>query len=269
MGELIFVKLGGSVITDKNREFAAREDVIRRLAREIRRAREARPDLQVLLGHGSGSFGHVVGRRYRTHEGLAGGGGWEGYAQTGAAADRLNRIVVDLCLDEGLPVVSLKPSASAECLDGDLRCLEVRPLRTLLDAGLAPVVYGDVAIDASRGFTIISTETIFAYLAHALQPSRIVLVGMVGGVYTADPLRDPDATLLPEISVEEPGGVAALLGESHGVDVTGGMMSKVRAMVVLAKEMPSLCVQIISGDPGVLERALVEPQARIGTAIRG
>ena len=34
MHELVFLKLGGSLITDKSREATAREDVIRRAARE-------------------------------------------------------------------------------------------------------------------------------------------------------------------------------------------------------------------------------------------
>ena len=40
MSELLFLKLGGSLITDKQREATVRLDVITRLAREVRAALE-------------------------------------------------------------------------------------------------------------------------------------------------------------------------------------------------------------------------------------
>ena len=50
MSELVFIKLGGSVITDKTQPETARPEVIQRLAREVASARLARPELQLLLG---------------------------------------------------------------------------------------------------------------------------------------------------------------------------------------------------------------------------
>jgi isopentenyl phosphate kinase len=265
---LTFVKLGGSVITDKTREATAHLDVIRRLAGEIVQARAARPDLKLVIGHGSGSFGHFVGRRYSTHLGLPGGGGWEGYAQTAAAAMRLNRIVSDTFLEKGVPVVSVQPSASALCRNSELVSMETRPLRELLASGLVPLVHGDVALDEGQGFTIISTETIFAYLTGLLQPERIILVGVVDGVYNADPLTSPDAVLIPEITPANSHDVDRWLSGSHGIDVTGGMLSKVRAMCDLVTMYPGVRVQIISGlRPGLLEQSLCGPDESIGTVV--
>ena len=122
----------------------------------------------------------------------------------------------------------------------------------------------------TQGFCIISTETIFTYLAHRVRPGRILLLGMVDGVHTADPLRDPTADLVPEITPDNLADVEALLGGSHGVDVTGGMWSKVRDMFALARALPGLRVQILSGQqPGLLEDALLHPDKPIGTTIRG
>src|SRR5512137_281262 len=116
----IFLKLGGSLITDKTRIEHARRPIIRRLAREIKAAREACPNLQLVLGHGSGSFGHVAAKKHGTHDGVKDQAGWLGYAEVAAAAARLNQIVADLFVAEGVPVVSLPPSASARCDDGRL-----------------------------------------------------------------------------------------------------------------------------------------------------
>jgi len=254
-GSLVFLKLGGSLITDKRREATARPDVIRRAAREITAARAERPNLGVVLGHGSGSFGHFTARRH----GLLTRGepNWRGYAETGAAAARLNRLVVDLCLEAGLPVVSLQPSASAVCQGGELVSLALEPLVALLQAGCIPVVFGDVAVDQVRGHTIISTEQIFAHLATRLQPERIVLAGQVAGVFTADPAHDPAARRIPEITPAALAEVEAQLGGSAGVDVTGGMLTKVREMLALVERLPGLEVWIVSGEePGTITRAL-------------
>ena len=273
MGELVFLKLGGSVITDKNREATAREDVIHRAGQEISRALKARPDLSLVLGHGSGSFGHFVADRYGLHDGIQEGPQseeyWRGYAETAAAAARLNRLVTDVLLAEGLPILTLQPSASALCRSGELISMEAHPAAEALSHGLIPLIYGDVAFDEVWGCTIISTEQIFACLARELRPSRIILASMVEGVYDSDPLRNPQACLFREIG---PGNIAQVertLSGSHGVDVTGGMLTKVREMYALVRSQPSLSVHLISGRlEGLIERALLGQAFSEGTLIR-
>lgn len=268
MSELVLLKLGGSVITDKNSPFTAREDVIRRLGRQIRGALDDRPDLRLILGHGSGSFGHVVAQKYRTREGLLGEDSWRGYAETAAAAARLNRLVTDLLFEEGVPVVSYQPSASARCRKGDLMYFDTYPMQQVLDAGLVPLVYGDVAVDAVQGFTIISTEQIFDNIARELQPARIILAGVVDGVYDADPLTHPDASRYEEITLDNWHEVETALSGSHGTDVTGGMFSKVRDMYHLMLAQPPLQIHIISGEiPGHVASALSGSDSDIGTLI--
>ncbi len=268
MPELVFLKLGGSVITDKNRPFTARPEVIRRLGREIRQALDARPALRLVVGHGSGSYGHVVGKKYRTREGVVNAESWRGFAETAAAAARLNRLVTDLLLEAGVPVVSFQPSAAARCRGGNLETFDTFPLRQVLAAGLVPLVYGDVAVDAVQGFTIISTEQIFDAIARKLPPARILLVGVVDGVYEADPLAHPGAARYAEITADNWREVEAALGGSHGTDVTGGMLSKVRGMVELVRARPALRIHIISGEiPGNVAAALAGDDSRIGTLI--
>ena len=266
--ELVFLKLGGSLITDKGREATAREGIIRRAAREIKGALEARPDLRLLIGHGSGSFGHFVAQRYGTREGARDKDGWWGYAATGAAAAQLNRLVTGIFLQEGVPVVSFQPSASALCRAGELIRLEIEPIREVLSHHLVPMVYGDVALDEIQGCTIISTEQIFAYLARRLEPNRMILAGIVDGVFTADPLQDPEARLIEEISPANFSWVEGMLAGSYGVDVTGGMLAKIRAMYDLVCNQPSLTVRLISGmRPGLIERALLDPGIEEGTLL--
>src|SRR5262245_5465544 len=144
---LTFVKLGGSVITDKTGQEAPDLDTIRRLAIELRDARTADPSLRLVLGHGSGSFGHTYAARYGVHRGIASGADWMGFALTAAAALRLNRIVVDELLAVGVPALALQPSATLRSSAGELLAWDTAMIGRALGRGLVPVVHGDVAFD--------------------------------------------------------------------------------------------------------------------------
>lgn len=266
MGELIFLKLGGSLITEKSVRETARREVIERAAREVKEALEEGA-FRLLLGHGSGSFGHYPAWKYGVDEGLK--EEWWGFAETGAVAARLNRLVTDIFLETGVPVISFQPSASARCRDGELIHLEIEPIREALDQGLVPLVYGDVAFDEERGSAIISTEEIFAYLSSHLLPQRIILAGEVEGVYAGDPEVDREVRLLEQISPADLPQLEGVLAGSPMVDVTGGMLAKVRIMCRILENQPSLEVRFISGKKeGFIKRALLHPRAQVGTLLR-
>jgi len=267
LAELVFVKLGGSVITDKQRPQTPRPDVIQRAAEEIAAAVAERPDMRLLLGHGSGSFGHCEAARHGVREG--GAEGWLGYADTAAAAARLNRLVADALLAVGLPVVSVQPSATARCYDGVLVSMDAGVVASLLERDMIPLVYGDVALDAVRGCTVVSTEQIFTCLARRLRPARIIMVGEVDALYTADPHRVPEARRIPEVRAVNACAVMSVASAAYGVDVTGGMAEKVRSLLALVGEDESLTVHLVTGmQPGLLHRALCGQAVGEGTVIR-
>ncbi len=264
----IFLKLGGSLITDKRRVETPRPEVIARLAAEIVTAREARPNLRLVIGHGSGSFGHVAGSRYGTRQGVHTAEEWRGFAITADAAARLNRIVVAALLQTGAPVWSIQPGATLRCRDGVIVDGPHAAVAAALERGLTPVVFGDVALDSVRGGTIVSTEEIFDWLAAHLHPSRLILAGEVDGVFSADPQLDPDAERIIEITPAGLDAIEAGLADSHGVDVTGGMTAKVRQALAMVQRHPGLDVIICNGlIPGNLRRVLTAGDAKIGTRL--
>lgn len=262
MTVLQFVKLGGSLITDKTRAYTARHETITRLAEEVRRSLDAEPGLRLLLGHGSGSFGHWAAEPYGTRKGVRTPREWRGYTEVAAAAARLNRIVTDAFLQAGVPVLSVQPSASARCRDGELVSLDTRPIREALAHGLVPLVYGDVALDEVRGGTIASTEDLLVYLADELRPDRIFLLSRVAGVL------DADDDVISEITAASLPRLRAMLSGSEAVDVTGGMADKVERMVELVVRHPETTVRILTGTrPGLLTSCLVEGNVDAGTCI--
>jgi isopentenyl phosphate kinase len=264
-----FVKLGGSVITDKAGREAADLPLIARLAAEIAAARAARPGLALVLGHGSGSFGHPYAARYGVHTGLPPGADYAGFALTAAAALRLNRIVVDALLDAGVPALALQPSASLWSAGGRIAAWDTAHVGHALSHGLVPVVHGDVAFDSAQGTAIISTEALLAHLALAteLRPARVILVGE-DAVYSADPRSNPAAERVPLITAANLDAALHGAAGSHAVDVTGGMRSKLELMWRLAQANPALEVRLIGPAPGNLAAVLSGTERDTGTTIR-
>lgn len=264
MNTLIFLKLGGSLITQKNRAHTVRRAVLARLAAEIAAAHTRCPQLQLVLGHGSGSFGHTAAKKYGTRQGVQDETGWQGFVEVWRDARDLNNIVLAALRRVNLPVVAIPPSACVICKDGRILSWDISALQSALNARLIPLVYGDVAFDRTLGGTIVSTEDVFSHLAAELHPDQILLAGREEGVWEdyprnthCIPLITPDH--LPEIT-------AALQG-SAAVDVTGGMKDKVRQMVALVQQIPGLEVEIFSGmQPENITRALLGE--KLGTVIR-
>jgi isopentenyl phosphate kinase len=261
--ELIFLKLGGSVITDKTTPYSPRLDSLSRLAREIQAVLVSRPDMRLVIGHGSGSFGHFAVKEslaphaYPPPEGSGPNAlkdYWRGFAEVWYRASQLNRFVVEALHAAGIPVVAFAPSATATAENGKLKSWDIHAVRQALDSGLVPIIFGDIAFDPVKGGTILSTEMLMFRLAHELRPSAILLAGLEAAVWADFPARQQSIQrITPSAFAALSGGI----GGSHGTDVTGGMRSKVEEMLELVRQIPDLTVQIFSGEEaGSVEQAL-------------
>lgn len=254
LNNLQFLKLGGSLITDKQRPHTLRPETLDRLAGEIADALRRDPELRLVLGHGAGSFGHVPAEKYGTRQGVHTADEWQGFIEVWREEAALNRLVMDSLDRAGLPAMALSPLASVTASGGSVAAWDLAPLRRALAAGLVPVVYGDVVFDERLGGTILSTEDLFAHLARQLRPSRLLLAGLEPGVWADYPAC---THLLDDIGPQEYAQIAPVLGGSAAVDVTGGMASKVAQSLALAGELPGLEIYIFSGEiPGAVNGLL-------------
>ena len=267
MQDLVFLKLGGSILTDKQRPEALDEAALERVVSAIAAMRREAAMPRLLIGHGAGSFGHYWANLYGTHLGAHDARGWEGVVRVADAMRRLNGEVVQRLLQSGVEAVAIQPSASAVTEQGMLTTMAVEPLRALLDADLVPVVHGDVAVDRVQGVAIISTEAVFAFLAERLRPRRIILVGE-DAVYNADPRRDPNAMRIPVIDDSNIAQVLQQTSGSHGIDVTGGMAAKVATMWRLVRAVDGLEVRVVGVDAQAIGEAMRGDQPTVGTVIR-
>src|SRR5690606_2930677 len=90
------------------------------------------------------------------------------------------------------------------------------------------------------------------YLAQHLPVQQVLLLGEVDGVY------DQHGGVIPAITPANFAEIATALGGSAGVDVTGGMETKVSDMLSLTQKIPDLKIRIMSGrQPGLLQQTLL------------
>lgn len=267
MQELIFLKLGGSLITDKSRPYTPRPDMLASLAAQIAAQREANPNLRIILGHGSGSFGHTSAKEFRTREGLpvptqppttsskiGEAQYWKGFVEVWYQATRLNRYVIDALREVGIPGMTFSPLASVWSDKGHVSEWDLSRIEAAMKNNILPVIHGDVIFDLHKGGTILSTEELFEHLAREMHPKRLLLAGLEDGVFTDFPAR---GGIVRKLTRESFNQIRKGVGESQGADVTGGMLSKVEQMLKLAGDIPGLSIQIFSGEkPGNLKKAL-------------
>ena len=128
-------------------------------------------------------------------------------------------------------------------------------MERLLELGALPIINENDTI-ATAEIKVGDNDTLGAIVACCVRADLLVLLSDIEGLYTADPRKDPAATLIPVVEEVTPdiealaGGVGSSLG-------TGGMATKLRAakmvtaqgcdMVITNGERPDRLYDIAQG----------------------
>lgn len=128
-------------------------------------------------------------------------------------------------------------------------------MERLLELGALPIINENDTI-ATAEIKVGDNDTLGAIVACCVRADLLVLLSDIEGLYTADPRKDPAATLIPVVEAVTPdiealaGGVGSSLG-------TGGMATKLRAakmvtaqgcdMVITNGERPDRLYDIAQG----------------------
>ena len=217
----VFIKFGGSLITDKTRPMTAKPKAINQICAEFARLYHAHPEYCWFLGNGAGSFGHYMVHQTNWREQPANP---LAIARIRQATAQLNQLIIDQLLKNDVPALTLAPAAfstyEVDHYDTAGRsALQFAALRAV------PVVYGDVVSSSDGSARIMSTEDALDELAEQWQAAgntveRVIYCGSVDGVYGSD------GAVVPSLS---PSIVDDSIGGAQGYDVTGGMSQKVNA----------------------------------------
>ena len=125
----------------------------------------------------------------------------------------------------------------------------------LLELGALPIINENDTV-ATDEIVIGDNDTLGAIVAKNIDADLLVLLSDIDGLYTADPHKDPNAKLIPEVRELTDEIIAVGGGEGSSLG-PGGMRTKLRAaeicmdagceMVILNGENPSLLYDLFDG----------------------
>ncbi len=222
LDEIIVLKIGGSLITHKDRRETLDDETLQTIVTAISNADTARP---LVLVHGGGSFGHY----HADAHGVTTVAGTTDQAATLAihnAMTTLNRFVLDRLAEQDVPAVPVHPLSMASRGQNGTLSLPTTAIERLLGEGFVPVLHGDVIAQTNEGVTILSGDEIVARLGSQLGTRRVGICSSVPGVL------DETGAVIEQINSLRT--VEQTLGESEVTDVSGGMAGKVETLLEAA-----------------------------------
>ncbi|HSA76582.1 MAG TPA: isopentenyl phosphate kinase, partial [Nitrosarchaeum sp.] len=214
---MILIKLGGSIITNKEKPLSPRKKVVENIAKNLKKINEP-----IIIVHGGGSFGHYWSVKYDMHTKP------KKYDMHGVAVVKnsmidLNKIILNAFVKNNLNPYSLPPT---DFMSGNIP--EVKKVKEIIEiakSGLIPITYGDVLWYGNKKTYILSGDKIMTHLAKILKPRLVIFALNEDGLYSDLKTKK----LIYELKGENP-----KISENK-MDVTGGMMRKVDEASIIAK----------------------------------
>ncbi len=220
---LILVKIGGSVITDKNVYRRFKDGTCKKIIHRLSGINE-----EMIVTHGAGSFGHIIAkksgfpRRFKKEDVYD-------FSTVHKDVLDLNTRVTGIMLEEGLSPISIPTQSIYRSRTPDLS-----DFQKYMSLGFTPVGMGDVIL-RSGIVKIISADDLLVALSAVFKPDLVIFMTDVDGIYDNDPKTFCNAKLLRSID----GKIAF----SHVMnDVTGGMMAKYEKILSIRKHAGKVVV---------------------------
>lgn len=264
MKDLVLLKIGGSVCTEKSKnQFKVREQAVARIGREIAEARKQK-HFRLLIVNGAGPFGHTNVEKYGINQGLSTPRHFEGYVKTRCDCGHVNQKVSVILRNNGLLAVPYPSSCVIVQSNKRIVSFHTDVLLKMWhhNDNVIPVMNGDMVPDIKLVFSPMSGDRVMEYLAKRLDARLVVFTTDVEGIYTADPKVDKGASLIHTINKENFKEIRHGISGSRSVDVTGGMLRKIEHLVALGRK-----TVIINGNaPGRVRDVLLGKPVK-GTVI--
>jgi isopentenyl phosphate kinase len=252
--EFVLVKLGGSVVTFKERPLTANISAIDSISHALMQLR-----LPVIIVHGGGSFGHYWSVKYDMHTKPASYDP-HGVSIVHESMMALNQIMVNSMIKVGLNPYGIPPSTFTTGHKPIVA--KIKHIYAMAKSKVIPVTFGDVVPFEGTTYSILSGDALMTILARVLRPLRIVFATNVDGIYEDKVSRQ----LVSEIYVEDKGKSIKFFNASR-TDVTGGMKRKVTEAYNIASS--GMDVMMINGLVPERIKDAAEGSLKVGTVIKG
>ena len=214
---MILIKLGGSIITNKERPLSARRKAIESILKQIKKINEPK-----IIVHGGGSYGHYWSVKYDMHTKPA------KYDARGVAIVKnsmieLNKIILDIAVKNRINAYCLPPT---DFMNGNRSIKnKILTMNDISKSGLIPITFGDALWFGQKKSYILSGDVIMTTIAKVLKPRLSVFVLNVDGVYSNLKTKK----LIYDFKKEKP------TISINKTDVTGGMTRKIAEAVKISR----------------------------------
>jgi len=225
---MILIKLGGSIITNKEKPLSARRKTIDNILNQIKRIREPK-----ILVHGGGSYGHYWSVKYDMHTKPA------KYDMRGVSIVKnsmidLNKIILDSSVKNRINAYCLPPT---DFMNGNKPIKnKILTINEIAKSGLTPVTYGDALWFGQKKSYILSGDAIMSMIGKILKPRLSIFILDVDGVYS----NTKSKKLIRDFKKEKP------IISKNKIDVTGGMTRKITEATNMSKS--GLKVFFVNGN---------------------
>ena len=225
---MILIKLGGSIITNKEKPLSARRKAIDSILNQIKRIREP-----MILVHGGGSYGHYWSVKYDMHTKPA------KYDMRGVSIVKnsmidLNKIILNSAVKNRINAYCLPPT---DFMNGNKPIKnKILTINEIAKSGLTPITYGDALWFGKKKSYILSGDVIMSMIGKILKPRLSIFVLDVDGVYS----NTKSKKLIRDFKKEKP------IISKNKIDVTGGMTRKITEATNMSKS--GLKVFFVNGN---------------------
>jgi isopentenyl phosphate kinase len=240
MKELILIKLGGAAITDKNKEYTLKENIIQQVMKEIRES-----GITPIIIHGAGSFAHIIAKEYGLSNGLSDevevGKQISAISKIRLSMMKLTSFITQVAIEYDLDPFPIAISSTLVSDGPDKEAnLMFESVEHALKNKMIPILHGDMSFDKQNHFRVISGDRIINLLAEYFKDKeekvRVIFGSNIDGLYDRDPNDYDDAKLIPKILPNQIKQYLETAGGSAGIDVTGGMYGKLKSIEGIVKK---------------------------------
>ena len=240
--DLVIIKLGGSVITYKDKPLTPNYSAIEKMTNILK---ELKTRHKIIIVHGGGSFGHYWSIKYDMHT-LPSAYSDEGISRVRESMIKLNSIIVEKFVSLNLKPFTIHASSF---VFNNLPCREriMDVVNMIKNNDLTPITYGDVVHTSRGNFSILSGDTLMNILSVNLKPRLSIFTTNVDGIYD----NVVNGVLVPHILINKNKELLTNDGDTKIefsnmlFDVTGGMKRKITESINIVNE--GIPVYLING----------------------
>ena len=224
---LVLIKFGGSLITNKSEMCSAKLEIIDKLSKTI--SDILNMGKKVIIVHGAGGYGHIKAKKWRISEGKVLDileDQYKAIEEIRNDMEILNKLIISKLVSYSIDAKSYSPHKNGIGLGLDYTLGE--EFFRLIGEGYVTVTYGDVVeSNTEKEFGILSGDDLCEIICNVFKPSHVIFTMDGARGLIDDPSLPNGGNLIRKFDPKSQEIVTTKISN----DVTGGMSLKLKRAI--------------------------------------